>query len=706
MNITLKLPSVIIGIAVAGTVAVAVAGYVAAARTVAEVSEARLSAIADAQARAARGWLEGFGNSALATASNKSAIAALMEMRKAWETLGPGAAETLVTAYVTGNSGPDRSELDSAGRSPYDKAHKTWHAMVRGIRAEMGAADILFADPAGRVVYSVAKRDDFAADLASPALAATAAGRAFAAAAALADRGAVMVPVADYAPAGAASAAFFAAPIRVGKKTMGVVLVEAGPPSLDALMADVTGLGATGDVLLVHASGLVQNDSPRTADIAERLTPAVGGSLVDAALAGTGGYGALPGFRGSDHVAAVAPFEVLGERFAVVAAQDAAEVDAPLVALRTFLVAVALAVALAAGLAGWISSRRLTTRLGRLKGVMSDLAAGRLDVEVPVDTANDEITAMGDTVRVFRETGLERERLARAEEVTRAATERRAAAVAGAVEAFRSEVAAALEAVKTEASAMLSTADGLVGGARIASSDAEKAATGSLDASRNVESVAAASQEMVASMGEISRLVTMTSQTVETAAVNAARADEKIVALATAADRIGDVVRLISEIAGQTNLLALNATIEAARAGEAGRGFAVVASEVKALAAQTARATEDIAGQVQAIQETTGDAVAVIRAITEVMASVNGNTASIAAAVEEQGAASEEITRSIVEASGGSRSAAAAIAEVERAIRETAESAGRVVTASTSVSAQTERIRGSVSDFLAAVEAA
>jgi methyl-accepting chemotaxis protein len=706
MNISLKLPSVIIGIGVAGALAVGVAGYLTAARTVEQVTQARLSAIADAQGRAAATWLDGLAHSAASTAASKSAMAAMMELRKAWDGLGPEAAATLSAAYVSGNTKADKAELESAGRSLYDKAHKTWHPLLRGMREEMGVGDILLVAPDGTVVYSVGKRPDFAGNLADGPLAGGGAGKAFAAAMALQEKGAVMTPFAAYEAAGGEPAAFVAAPIRIGKKSVGVVLIEAGADGLDGILGRFSGLGETGDVFLVHENGLVQNESTRTPDATERLTPVVAGALVEAALAGSAGYGELPEFRGTPHVAATVPVAALGQRFAVVAVQDRAEVKAPLASLRAWLIGIAVAIAATSGLVGWLFSRRLTGRLANLQSTMKELAAGRLDVEVPADRVNDEITAMAGAVRVFRENGIERERLARAQEASRAADERRASAVAMAVQEFRSTVTASLEAVARDAATMLGTADALATGADVASADAGRAASGSDHASRNVESVAAASQEMVASMAEISRLVTATSHTVETAALNAATADEKIAALAGAADRIGDVVKLISDIAGQTNLLALNATIEAARAGEAGRGFAVVASEVKALASQTSKATEEIAAQIQAIQESTGEAVSVIRAITEVMATVNGNTTSIAAAVEEQGSASEEITRSIVDASAGARSSATAIAEVEAAIRRTADSAGLVGEASTSVSTQTGRIRDAVTGFLSAVEAA
>ncbi len=219
----------------------------------------------------------------------------------------------------------------------------------------------------------------------------------------------------------------------------------------------------------------------------------------------------------------------------------------------------------------------------------------------------------------------------------------------------------------------------------------------------NLANVAAASEEMLSSIGEIRRQIDRAAE-VTTQAVTATRRSSDLVdGLATSAQQIGDVVKLINAIAGQTNLLALNATIEAARAGEAGRGFAVVANEVKGLAAQTARATTDIAERIQRVQESTSAATGAIRDVTDVVGKVDEIARAIAGAMDQQSLATQEIVQNVQLASRSTQSAAAGVTHVFGAADMTTSAANDVMRAADDVAAQADDLHGEVDTFLTAM---
>ena len=231
-------------------------------------------------------------------------------------------------------------------------------------------------------------------------------------------------------------------------------------------------------------------------------------------------------------------------------------------------------------------------------------------------------------------------------------------------------------------------------------------AAASEEASSNVQSVASATEEMTASVNEIARQVQESSNIADEAVKQAEKTDARIAKLLQAANRIGDVVKLITAIAEQTNLLALNATIEAARAGEAGKGFAVVASEVKALAAQTAKATDEIGTQIAGMQTATQESVAAIKEIGSTIGRIADIASTIAVAVEEQGTATQEIARNVQEASKGTTQVATNITDVNRGASETGSASTQVFSSARWLSSESNHLKGEVAKFLVTVRAA
>ncbi|HEU0145832.1 MAG TPA: methyl-accepting chemotaxis protein [Bradyrhizobium sp.] len=298
-----------------------------------------------------------------------------------------------------------------------------------------------------------------------------------------------------------------------------------------------------------------------------------------------------------------------------------------------------------------------------------------------------------------------RAQAARTESERRARQERDAAGRDLATE-FERKISGIVQAVAVAAAEMKNLSASMSKSSSATASQTSAAASASLEASTNVGTVAAATEELTASIQNISQQVTRSAQIAAKAADEARRTNTVVEGLAAGTHKIGEVVTLIQTIASQTNLLALNATIEAARAGEHGRGFAVVASEVKALANQTAKATEEISSQVQNIQNATGHAVNAIQAIGGTIAEIDEISKEIATSVEQQGLATGEISGNVQQAAEGTRQVSANMEGVTRSSNETGNAAGRLHDAAAGLSSQSERLKSEVGQFLQSLTAA
>jgi methyl-accepting chemotaxis protein len=302
------------------------------------------------------------------------------------------------------------------------------------------------------------------------------------------------------------------------------------------------------------------------------------------------------------------------------------------------------------------------------------------------------------------ELAADRERLAASRETALGETTIRANGTRELLERFEAEMAQSIDALHARAEALLGNADKLGAVSSKTAAQMIKVSTVSEDTARKVELTAHAGEELSETIRHIGVSAAQSTELTAQAVEEARRANETMGEMVNVSAQIGKVTGLINGIAAQTNLLALNATIEAARAGEAGRGFSVVAQEVKALAAQTAKATEEIAHRVTAMQDTSSRSVAAIEAVSVKIRQLENVATSIAVAVDQQAAATHDIAANVNSAASGVGHVEESISAIENLANTNAVAVGEVAETAQVMAEQTTTMRARVRAFTVDIE--
>ena len=398
----------------------------------------------------------------------------------------------------------------------------------------------------------------------------------------------------------------------------------------------------------------------------------------------------------------------VGEGMTVVFVSSLKEVEAAQLAFAWSLVFKALLALLVVLPLSFFGAHLATRQLLRLADAMRVLATGRLDVVLPGINRLDEIGDIAKAVENFKVVAVEK---AKAEQDEKRLADEQARAERKTItqrlaDEFETTLGTIIQAVSSNSTMLESAARTLTTTAENTRHLSATVAAASEEASTNVQSVAASTSELRSSVQNIAVKVGESRRIASEAVARAEKADARIADLTQAAARIGDVVQLISSVAEQTNLLALNAAIEAARAGEAGRGFAVVAQEVKALAAQTAKATEEIGAQITGMQAATTDSVGAIKDVSNTIGQISIIAIEISKAVEAQGEITREIAHNVGEAAKGTSDVASNITNVNVGAVETGSASTQVLQAAQSLSKESDHLKSAVARFLSTVRAA
>ncbi|MDX5594519.1 methyl-accepting chemotaxis protein [Pseudovibrio sp. SPO723] len=705
-RIGVRLPIIMVGLAIVSSLVIGYLAYHNGQASLTEAKQGELELLAESRRNLLELRMGQIEADILRMAKTNAMETVMKDLQTAYRNIGEDRDSVLSFYRPDGSSLDQRVEITGNGNSTmYSWRHAGVHGDFVTSFKNGGYADILVFNNDGHILYSVTKSAELFRTADDAAILDSGLGRAYTEAAQAEDGTVILSDYQQYGLANDTPSLFIATPVFIegmaGTSREGVIVVRLDSGFFDAILADRTGLGETGQTYLVSDRGEIYSNMPLASE-----PTALRQSMPEEALAALSGFDAsssatdqgLTVAQGKFIVAA--PLSLTGFKAAVIAEASVAESLAGVYALAQSIVISSIVVLLIIGVIGYLFARQISAPLSRLGRTLRKIEEGELDIEVQEAGRKDEIGDIGRAVQNFRN-GLKRARELD-EEQKRSQAERieRGQYMEELTRKFDQSVREILGSVSSAGSTLQTTARTMASMSERTNAEAQTVSSASEQSLVNLQAVAGAAEELSATVGEIDREVRRSADVSAEAKQMAVDAEGSVNGLLEAAQRIGEVVSIINDIADQTNLLALNATIEAARAGEAGKGFAVVAAEVKGLANQTGQATGEIGVQIQAVQAETEKAVMAIKEISQVIGTINEVSTAIAGAIEEQAATATDISSNIQQVTAGSMEVTQSITKVSSIAGDTGTEAENVLSASNNLTEQSEALRGLVEDYL------
>ena len=708
LKISQKLPLLILGLAVLSALVTGFITITIAQKELVHADEEKLISTQASRVSALKNYLETIEQDLSALSKNDYVREALVDFMDGWNSLKiqGDPQDILQRLYIEDNPNPTGSKevLDYAkDGSFYSQMHQKYHPWFRHFLQLRGYYDIFLFAPNGDLVYTVFKELDYATNLNTGEYKDSDLGNAFRAALDNPDKQ-NFFDFKPYAPSHGAPASFISQAIPDEDGDVAGVLVFQMPiERINDVMQTSAGMGETGETYIVGQDHLMRSDS-RFSEESTILKREIPGETIDLALQGETGEQLVNDYMGRPVYSAYGPIDFHGTRWVVLAEKAQSEVMKPIRHMQMVAVLGILGALAFIGVIAIFASRTISKPITKMSDAMGELAKDNFSVEVPGTERGDEIGEMAASVQVFKENGLQNQKLQeeqkrlekRAEEEKKRLLEEMASQFDTQVGSTIQNLSTAVEKLQQISLTMESTAIQTQESSNSVAAAAEETST-------NVSTVASATEEMTASAMEISKQVSDVAAKANLAANSANSTSEKVDMLNQLVENIGEVVGAIRDIAEQTNLLALNATIEAARAGEAGKGFAVVAEEVKKLATETGHKTDEIESRITQIQNATRESVVAMQEIIQNISVIDSASTSTASAVEEQNSVIQEITRNITEVSEAARQVADVIGSVQTAAGETGQASQTLKTSADDIGTLSDSLKKSVAGFLSQI---